>query len=267
MKRIYLASAIFVSAMAVTLSSCKKQEPDTETQSAVDNNICETEFTKSMSTINGFAIKEQGVKDMMTACPMIIAADTVATPGWPRTFEIDYGTGCTDSIDGKTRKGQVYVTVSNRWHVVGSYIKVMLVNYSVNGLTYACDSIKITHSAAYAFHNQVFKGKCTSADWQLAWESDRTFTQTQGMTTPLVPYDDVFTLTGSASGTNRNSKNYTVNITSPITKRASCSWIESGRMDITPDGLAARTVDFGNGNCDNQATLTINGNTFTFTMN
>ena len=268
MKRIFLASAVVITGMVMTISSCKKQEPDTETQSAVDNNICETEFTKSMSTINGFAIKEQGVKSMMSSCPTIISADTVATPGWPRTFVIDYGTtGCTDSIDGKVRKGQVYVTVSNRWHIVGSYVKVMLVNYSVNGISYACDSMKIIHSGAYAFTHQVFNGVCSDGSWTLKWAADRTFTQTGGTSTPLNLYDDVFSLTGNASGTTREGKKYTVNIVTPVIKRSSCSWIESGRLDLTPEGLAVRTVDFGNGNCDSQATLTINGNTFTFTMN
>jgi hypothetical protein len=268
MKRILFLSSVFLSVIATTLFSCKKEKPDTETQSATDNTICETEFTRSMSTINGFAIKEQGVKSVEAGGgPTIIAADTVQNPGWPRVFTIDYGTtGITDSVDGKIRKGQVVVTVSNRWHIVGSYIKVNLINYSVNGVVYACDSMKIIHSAQYAYTHQVFKGKCIGTSYNLSWEANRTLTQTGGTATPFFGHDDVFQITGSASGVNRNNLAYTVNITSPIVKRTSCSWIESGRLDITPDGKAIRTVDYGNGNCDNQATLTINGNAFAFTM-
>jgi len=112
----------------------------------------------------------------------------------------------------------------------------------------------------------VFKGKCVNPSWSLQWEALRTYTQTAGVGDEN-PFNDVFSLTGHASGVNREGKSYTVNITQPIVKRTSCSWIESGRMDITPEGLNTRTVDFGNGNCDNQASLIIAGNTFTFTMN
>jgi hypothetical protein len=58
-----------------------------------------------------------------------------------------------------------------------------------------------------------------------------------------------------------------VNVTVPVEKRASCTWITKGRIDLTPEGLATRTVDYGDGTCDDKATLTINGNTFQFQMN
>lgn len=267
MKHILFSSVLFVTAVAITFHSCKKQEPDTETQSAVDNNICEDEFTKIMHGVNGFAINEQGVKGMMSACPTIIPPDTTTVPGWPRTLILDYGTlGCTDLIDGKIRKGQIICEFSDRWRFVGSQIKINLVNFSVNGITYACDSMKFIHSALTAFTTKIFKGKCQSPNWLLEWECDRTLTQTSGFG-DTITYNDVFSLTGTASGKNRDSKNYSVSITTPLVKRSSCSWIESGRMDLTPEGLAVRTVDFGNGTCDNKASLIINGNTFDFTMN
>ncbi len=62
MKRILFSSLFLIGLIALTLNSCKKEEPDTETQSAVDNNICETEFTKMMPRINSYGINEQGIK-------------------------------------------------------------------------------------------------------------------------------------------------------------------------------------------------------------
>ncbi len=267
MKRILFSSFLLIGIVALTLNSCKKEEPDTETQSAVDNNICETEFTKMMPRINSYGINEQGIKSMRAACPSVIIDPADTLDGFPVTMTLDYGTtGCVDSIDGKVRKGQVIATFSDHWLTVGSYVKITLVNFSVNGITYACDSIKIGHSSQYGFTTQVFKGLCQGPSWNLEWECNRTLTQTAGFG-DVDPYNDVFTLTGNANGKNRNGKTYSVAITSPIIKRSSCSWIEKGTMELTPEGLAVRTVDFGTGNCDSQATLTINGNTFTFTMN
>ncbi|HEX8515552.1 MAG TPA: hypothetical protein VF868_05085 [Bacteroidia bacterium] len=278
MKSLIMASAIAVVLIGMTVSSCKKEKPDTETQSAVDNNICEAEFGKSMTAVNGFAIKENGIKSMqdaangMAGSPTIIVDPADTLDGFPVTMTIDYGTGgafTTDPVDGKVRTGKVICVFSDNWTNVGANVKVTFQNYVAGGIAYFCDSMKITHSAANAFTHQIFKGKCTSPNWPnaLQWEGTRIFAQTAGMSTPLNAMDDVYSLTGNAAGVNRDGKSYTVGISQPIIKATACSWIQSGRVDITPEGLAVRTVDYGNGTCDAQATLTINGNTFTFNMN
>lgn len=273
MKRILLASAIAITVLGVTFTSCKKEKPDTDTQSAVDNSICETEFSKTMSSVNGFAIKENGIKSMMDAANAMSGTPTITVDpadtlnGFPVTMTIDYGIGTQDAVDGKVRSGQIICVFSNYWHIVGSYVKVNLVNFKVNGNTYACDSMRISHSAANAFSHQVFNGKYIEGGTTIQWSGLHTVTQTGGASTPLNFMDDVYSLTGSANGVNRNAVAFTVNISSPVVKRTSCHWIESGRVDITPEGMAVRTLDYGNGTCDSKATITINSNTFTFDMN
>lgn len=275
MKRILYSTVLFVSAItALTFNSCKKEEPDTETQSAVDNSVCEGEFTGRMGVINSIAIKEQGVKSMRTpGQPTIsfITADTL--DGFPVTMYIDYGTvGIVDPIDGKTRKGQVTAKFSNSWDTLGTNVTVKLINYYVktatgaNFVQYDCDSIMIGHPSANTFTNSVIGGKCVAASWNLEWACSRTLTQTSGMGDTLLT-NDVYQFSGNAQGKTREGKNYTVVVTTPVVKSMSCTWIQQGRIDLTPEGKAVRTVDYGTGVCDDQATLTINGNTFAFTMN
>lgn len=274
MKRILFSSLLFVSAVAaLTLNSCKKEEPDTETQSAQDNSVCEGEFTGRMGIINGYAIKEQGVKSMMSGSPTVYVNPADTLDGFPVTMLIDYGTvGTVDPMDGKTRKGQVQAVFSSKWSTVGSQITVKLLNYYVkaagasNFVQYDCDSMMIIHNSAYSFTHNIIGGKCVAATWNLEWACSRTMTQTAGMGDTLTS-NDVFQFTGSAVGKTREGKNYTVNVTSPVTKSMSCPWIQSGKIELTPEGKATRTVDYGTGVCDSQATLTINGNTFAFTMN
>lgn len=275
MKRTLFASAVVFALIAASFTSCKKEKPDTDTQSGVDNTVCETEFSKSMTTVNGFAIKENGIKGMMDAAnamsgnPTITVDPADTLDGFPVTMTIDYGTPTsptTDAIDGKVRSGKIICVFSNYWHVVGATVKTTFVNYMVNTWSFACDSMKVTHSSTNAFTRQVFKAVCSNGSATLKWEGTHTVTQTAGGSTPLNILDDVYSVTGNASGVNREGKSYTVNITSPVVKRTSCHWIESGRVDITPEGLAARTLDYGDGTCDGKATVTINGNTFTFTM-
>ena len=42
----------------------------------------------------------------------------------------------------------------------------------------------------------------------------------------------------------------------------SCRWFESGTLDVTPEGKATRTLDYGTTGCDANATVTILGYTF-----
>ncbi len=267
MRRILsVATILTVCITFLTLNSCKKETPDTETQGAVDNAVCEGEFNSRIQVINSITIKEQGVKSN----PTVTVGDT--TMGFPRSMTIDYGTvGIQDSIDHKVRKGQMIVRFDNRWHITGTIAVVKLVDYFVantlggNWVQYAADSIIIIHGAN-SFTNNIVGGKCVSPTWNLEWSSDRTVTQTEGIAT-LDAIDDVFSTTGTTTGKDRNGKSYKVNITSPIIKRANCSWMEAGRLEITPDGMPARTIDYGSGACDSKASITIDGNTFTFNMN
>ena len=271
MKRILFFSILIVSVIALTLNSCKKEEgPDTETQSVVDNAICEGEFTKIMPTVNNYGIKEQGVKSLFdrSGCPSVTIDPTDTLNGFPVTMVIDYGTaGCAaGSVDGKVRKGMIQSTFYSSWDSIGAKVVVKLIDYYVNDVKYVVDSITITRSALYAFTVDIKGGKCTSPSWALEWASNRTLTQVGG-TGDLDPQNDVFSLTGTADGKNRNGKKYTNNIVVPLIKKSSCSWIETGKFELTPEGLNSRTVDFGNGLCDPKATVTIGGNTFQINMN
>jgi hypothetical protein len=274
MKRILFSSLFFVSAItAFTFTSCKKEEPDTENQSAIDNSVCEGEFTSRMPVINSIAIKEQGVKSMMSGSPTIIIDPADTVNGFPITLILDYGTlGTVDAIDNKTRKGQIQATFDRSWDSLGATVTVKLLNYYVknagaaNFVQYACDSMMIVHNSLNLYTNSIIGGKCIAASWGMEWACSRLLTQTAGMGDTIAS-NDVFECTGTAVGKNREGKNYTVNVVVPVVKKFSCPWVDSGRIDITPEGLSVRTVDFGTGVCDNQATLTINGNTFAFNMN
>ena len=75
-----------------------------------------------------------------------------------------------------------------------------------------------------------------------------------------------YSLTGTASGVNRNGLVYEMNIVDPLIFSIDCKWIKKGVLDIIPEGLATRTLDYGDGECDSQATLSIGKWTFPFYM-
>jgi hypothetical protein len=46
-------------------------------------------------------------------------------------------------------------------------------------------------------------------------------------------------------------------MTSALIVALNCRWIEKGTIEFKPGGKLTRMVDYGNGNCDNKATVTI----------
>ena len=79
--------------------------------------------------------------------------------------------------------------------------------------------------------------------------------------------DDIYSITGSATGTSASQNNFSATITSPLIKKMNCRHIVQGTFTFDPgNGKPVRTVDFGNGTCDDIATVTINGNVYTIQL-
>jgi hypothetical protein len=79
-------------------------------------------------------------------------------------------------------------------------------------------------------------------------------TMTQGFGTQP-PSDNVWEITGTDTGTNRDGLPYTVTITSALIKKFTCPWIVSGVIELVVDNKT-RSLDFGDGTCERDATLT-----------
>jgi hypothetical protein len=95
---------------------------------------------------------------------------------------------------------------------------------------------------------------------QASWEADHTLSQIEGADTEAW-MDNVYQITGGSSGINRNGVAFSATITAPLTKNKFCRWIQSGVKEYT-FGEYSRTLDYGNGTCDNKAEVTFaNGQT------
>lgn len=271
MKKNFIALAIVgLSAFSVLLHSCKKDTPDTETQSSVDNSVCEGEFTSRIQIINFLAQNSYKIKSVQTDGP------TITTDTINRVLTIDYGqAGMTDTMDGdnRMRKGIIKVTFDSLWHKSKAIATVQLLGYEVsnNGgasyIGYSADNFTIKRIDSLSYTFTIAGGHVSATGYSLQWTTTRTITQVGGHATVTNVYDDAYSASGRSTGVDRNGKSYSVSTTSPIVKQAGCAWIQSGSMDLTPEGLSARTVDYGTGACDNKVGLVINGNSFTFSMN
>ena len=94
---------------------------------------------------------------------------------------------------------------------------------------------------------------------QMSFTGSFHFDKIQGQSTPDMT-DDVYEITGSGSGTNKNGQSYTFNITKPLVKDGQCSFIREGVFEVQV-GSATVELDFdpdNNSNCDKKVKININ---------
>lgn len=283
---------LFSVSFLIAFISCNKSATavDSETQSVVDNSICEQEFMQIQPTANARAIntkgtgavaKMAGITGTLTPCDTLhkLSGDTSWTmPGHINpTYEYDLSSCTNVNGDNIARTGKYNIRLTGPIKKAGSQMIILLQNYKVSTTTYACDSMRITTlgsvftstvvgtiPTSFSFKIEVFNAVCTGGTgWVIKYNSSKTVTiNTQGT---AAGNDDVMIVTGTSNGINRNNLAFTVNV-NQITKGANCKFITSGTLDITPAGFSIRTVDYGNGTCDDDATFTVNGQTVAFKM-
>jgi hypothetical protein len=181
---------------------------------------------------------------------------------FPKTVTIDFGAGC--EVRGHLRKGKIITVYSGRMHVPGSKAVTTFENFSIDSFGIQ-GKHTVTNTTApggnnRSFTTQVEGAKITnlnSGQW-CSWDAVRTMTQLEGNGTPFYPRDDVFSITGNRSVSCSDGKSWTSEITTPLVKKFTCRWMVKGVVKIEMKASQA-TLDFGDGTCDNTATITANG--------
>lgn len=295
MKSIFkISTALFLTG-AVVISSCKKdnanspQDPDLN--EAVDvaqsNEVSSQAFDDVFNISMGVQASDAGddigigTGEGILYKPGSGAADlgehcftvTVVPKGknvWPKTATIDFGKGCTGQ-DGKVRKGKIVMIFTKPIFMQGAKVSTTFDGYQVDSfaLQGTCIVTNTSTDDHYGFRREVVNGKLTNTNtgfWR-KYESVHTHKQIEGMATPFNPMDDVYKVTGNSKGGNSNGRTWMREITTPVIRKMNCKWRGAGIITIhwnqKPD---AATLDYGDGSCDNQATLTYKGHTKTITL-
>lgn len=273
-------SLMVIALSAVVLTSCKKDEDeDNDTSISNDNALAEATFQDAGNIADEAATsgslsnyKLGGNDGLLSACATITHDSLVNTD--LDTVTVDFGsTNCT-CADGRNRRGQVIVTYTGRYRDSLTTINIGFNNYFVND-NQVLGTKTIVNNGHNAAGNLVYtitvNGQIVKANngGTITWNANKVREWTAGEGT-LVWNDDMYSITGSASGTGANGSSYTANITSPLIRNMAVGCrrhFVQGTFDLTPANKPTRTVNFGNGACDNIATVTINNNTYTIQLN
>lgn len=78
--------------------------------------------------------------------------------------------------------------------------------------------------------------------------------------------NDSWRMEGASSDVNKDGTKRSAKTTKALVKKGDCKWFNSGTFVITPTKGDVKTIDFGDGACDNKATLKIGNKTTEITL-
>ena len=194
---------------------------------------------------------------------------------FPKTLTIDYGQECIDA-EGISRMGKIVAVFSGNFRDENTTINLSFEEFSAGQYSLA-GTDSITNNGVDASGNPLFSEvqRNTVVSWgnqNIRWNADLIRTWVDGYTTDFATdtfaglNDDVYELTGSASGNDSNTHPFTLETTSPLVLETSCEYITEGMLVISPANFNDGTVDYGIGECDKQATIEVDGEVFNFTQ-
>lgn len=260
------------------LSSCNKNDEAPSLASEEANAMAENESNRVIQSVNNTAIgaglmgSSSDVRDMedfLPACATVIV-DTINSF---KTITIDFGTEpcLCDEWDNRYRQGIITATWTGAYRDSGTVITIVTQDYYQGELPSHMNKFDFNKTVTNMGHNDngnlhyainVSSAVITLYTGEtITWTSQRDREWIEGEPT-LLPFDDKYSITGSASGTDRLGQPFTVTITNPLIFKFGCPWIIQGTMEIQHGSNPVATLDYGDGTCDNNATVTVNGNTY-----
>jgi hypothetical protein len=197
----------------------------------------------------------------MGQCPDV-SIDT-AEAGYPITITLNYGDS-TSLNNGKVLSGTIIIAISGPKFTDGTTRTINYVDFSIDST-----GIEGTIVETFSGDNLISKKYAVNGDLTFTLPdgtvidriSQKTHEWLEGIDTPLKFEDDVIQITGSVNMTSSTGDSYSKEIVEPLLRLGTCPYFVQGIINFTQNGEIISVLDFGNGECDNQATLTTGGET------
>ncbi len=180
---------------------------------------------------------------------------------WPRSWTLDFGTENCECSLGNTKRGKIHVMLTDWWRNEGSFREITFEDYYFNDNK--MEGVKtilntgLNESGNLTFTKKLTDGRLIYPDEsEMSWECEKYSELIEGGDS-FIFADDVWSVTGSGSGVNIDGKSYTMTITSPLIYENGCFYPVSGTVEISAENEALKMIDYGDGECDNRATVTV----------
>ncbi len=249
---------------ALTLSSCDGHLDDTERKQAVkddvqadgyyDDMISETDDIQAL-ILEDKSGEQNGTKDGSKTYTI------VTNPDGSRDITVTFVNYTNlNFANSHVKNGVVNI------HVTGTpdsttFIRVItFTNFTIDG-NQVLGTINVTKVSSIITTIQISDGQIIFTDGTTYTRNGmKTRTQIDGLLTPSI-WDNVYQVTGTFTGTNRQGFNYFHEVVTPLIRYMSYRYFVSGILELEV-GNRDIVIDFGDGTLDNLVDITINGTTY-----
>jgi hypothetical protein len=270
MKKIFL----FLSIFSVLLSgSCKKEkEKDKDTKASEDNAFAQSIFENTVSLADEAGYRSGAFTGNLSPACVTVTYDTVNSSN-EDTITINFGTTSCVGLDSRSRKGMITIRFTGNYGDSASVHTITFLNYFVDN-NKVTGTITVTNNGHNASGKTIFamdvNGQIVvSSGGTILWYAQENREWTSGENTIGYWDDDIYSITGNSSGSQSTGPTFISEISNPLIR----SFIPGCRRHFTKGTFllsstdkSLRTVDFGSGTCDDIATVTIDGETYTINL-
>ncbi|MBV1923091.1 MAG: hypothetical protein KUG68_03590 [Flavobacteriaceae bacterium] len=212
---------------------------------------------------NGYVESEEGRASMVTffpACTTITINPDGAGGGM---IVLDFGDSCTLN-NGSVVSGKINLTynaiVNGSRTIQYNYENFTYNTHGVSGGGTVLREIENDNGNPQSTVNETITVNLSNTDITATREAFRIAEWTEGVGSGTWT-DNVYSVTGNWETTFSNGFSRSGEVITPLIRKLSCIYLVSGRIEITQQ-LLTGAIDFGDGECDNLATLIFNGQEF-----
>ena len=278
MKKIDLTKKVmfFLVVLGLAFTSCSDEESvDTQeqdtTEVAKSSEIDEIEVVLGDVIIDAYEGQESdelGRSAQQSGLPACVTITVVMQQNY-REVTVDFGTeGCI--VNGHLLKGQIVFTYSRNPEA-----QQVLITYTLEDFYFDNKNIIGSKTLLKELSNDNGNPQFThTLDLTVIWPNGAQASREGGKIREWVEgfgsgvwSDNVFEITGNWSTTFVNGNTHTYEVVIPLRREVICFYFVSGSINVQRTNFGG-VFDYGNGNCDNQATFTFNnGNVVNITLN
>lgn len=241
---------LIVAGIVLSTGSCTKFRENRQYFTLEDHNAAEDAYNDMFR----LACQEGDYYSSLIndSCYTVVFSDTA----YPRTATFTFAPGCRD-VYQQQRSGSLTIVYSQNFGTPGATATVVpgadyyYGGYQING------SMTITNkglnSAGHTNYDLVVAtaNVTTANNGGFTWACDHNMELYDAQQQTI--FDDVYHITGTASGTDHESHQFTVAIDDALVKDQSCKWPRSGNITMTISDLDDKEVDYSSNDCtDNQ---------------
>jgi hypothetical protein len=257
--------------LAISFLGCKKETTETKDTDQIsfrDQAYADATF-EEVSHIADDAYNNNGQMsiyksgesnyEVLSGCATV----TIDTSSNPKKITINFGSTNCLCQDGRQRRGKIIVSFTGKYKQAGTVITHTFDNYYVNDNKIEGSRVVTNqglNSYGQIYYSVVVNGTIALADNEgvITYQSNRVRTWLVGYNTQTL-LDDTYGIDGTGNLTASNGIQVTFQTLTQLVKKLTCRRLVQGQLKITRTSKPDATIDFGNGTCDDIATVTVNG--------